>query len=120
MKDKDRIRQCALWVIFSKIDEVEAVPLTDDPWRQAKIREVVGAVGMAFHMDAIKAYEMDYCYKILFDHRARQCFPWIGEHKAYNDEWLARFDAWLNDGRLPTDGMSFPEPEPIAALAAAE
>ena len=117
---KDRIRQCALWVIFSKMSEVEQVPLTDDPWRQAKIREVVGAIGMAFHADAIKAYEMDYLYKVLFDHRARQCFPWIGEHKAYNDEWLARFDAWLNDGRLPPDVMSLPEPEPIAALAAAE
>ena len=114
---KDRIRRCALWVIFTKMAEVEAVPLTDDTWRQAKIREVVGAIGMAFHMDAITAHELDYCYKILFDANARQCFPWIGEHKAYDDYWLARFDAWLADGRLPTDGFSLPEY--ITALAVA-
>ena len=121
---KQHARESALWIIFTRINEMRSVVgMTEE---RAARSEVMGAISMAYHVGAIPAKEMDYLYSLLFSETSRYNFPFSENgYRVYDEQWRARYEAWLASGRLPTDTESFPEPEPepepiAAALAAAE
>jgi hypothetical protein len=115
---KDHARESALWCIFTRISEMRYISgITEE---RAARAEVMGCISMAYHVGAIPGKEMDYLYTLLFCEKSRYNFPFRdGGCRIYDDAWRARYEAWLADGRLPTDAESFPEPEPehITALA---
>jgi hypothetical protein len=121
---KQHARESALWCIFTRIAEMKSVVgYTEE---RAARAEVMGCISMAYHVGAIPAKEMDYLYTLLFSEKSRYNFPFSeGGYRVYDDAWRSRYEAWLADGRLPTDAESLPQPEPepepiAAALAAAE
>ncbi len=113
---KNHARESALWIIFTRINEMRSVVgMTEE---RAARSEVMGAISMAYHVGAIPAKEMDYLYDVLFSQEEKYFFPFRdGGFRVYDDAWRSRYEAWLASGRLPTDAEALPEH--ITALAVA-